>query len=325
MTGESINAVVIGRNEGERLRHCLKSIIGKVQYVVYVDSGSTDGSSQLAEFMGAVVVNLDMKMSFTAAMGRNAGFERLMEIAPETKFVQFVDGDCELVVDWLETAKGYLEARKEYAVVCGRLQERHPETSLYNRLLDIEWSGSIGEIQSCGGIFMIRAKIFKETGGMDSTIIAGEEPEMCSRLRKAGWLIYRLNQQMAWHDANLITFREWWRRAVRSGYGSIDVFERTNGNVFSSQVKRVRLWTLGWLSTLLVVSGFGIALGSHFFIWSAIVVTSLYPLQIVRISIRFRQRLGWRESLIYGCLMMVSKWAELYGQLSRSSFRKRQK
>ena len=37
-------AVVIGRNEGVRLRRCLLSLRAGVDYVVYVDSGSTDNS-----------------------------------------------------------------------------------------------------------------------------------------------------------------------------------------------------------------------------------------------------------------------------------------
>ena len=39
----SVDAVVIGRNEGARLIACLDSLQGQVRRVVYVDSGSTDG------------------------------------------------------------------------------------------------------------------------------------------------------------------------------------------------------------------------------------------------------------------------------------------
>lgn len=45
----SLGVVVIGRNEGERLKRCLASLLGNVDQIVYVDSGSTDGSVQLAQ------------------------------------------------------------------------------------------------------------------------------------------------------------------------------------------------------------------------------------------------------------------------------------
>ncbi len=62
-----IGVVAIGRNEGERLRASLLSARRDCGAVVYVDSGSTDGSAGLGEKLGAVVVNLDLSIPFTAA------------------------------------------------------------------------------------------------------------------------------------------------------------------------------------------------------------------------------------------------------------------
>ena len=48
-----IGVVVIGRNEGERLKRCLNSIQSQHSGpVVYVDSGSTDGSADYARSVG---------------------------------------------------------------------------------------------------------------------------------------------------------------------------------------------------------------------------------------------------------------------------------
>ena len=99
----NIGAVVIGRNEGERLKRCLPSL-SAVSVVVYVDFGSTDGSAQWAHAHGVKVVELDMTVPFTAARARNSGFRQLQRIAPQIDYVQFVDGDCELVGDWLYAA-----------------------------------------------------------------------------------------------------------------------------------------------------------------------------------------------------------------------------
>src|SRR5262245_28643656 len=95
--------VVIGRNEGERLIRCLQSAKSHTDDIVYVDSGSTDGSTRTAENLGILVVKLDLAQPFTAARARNEGFAALKALRPDIRFVQFVDGDCELVDDWLRT------------------------------------------------------------------------------------------------------------------------------------------------------------------------------------------------------------------------------
>ena len=53
---DRVGLVAIGRNEGERLRACLSSVVGRLSHIVYVDSGSTDGSVQMAQAMGAELV-----------------------------------------------------------------------------------------------------------------------------------------------------------------------------------------------------------------------------------------------------------------------------
>ena len=209
--------VVIGRNEGERLRRCLMSL-PRAGAIVYVDSGSTDGSVQLARHLGADVIELDMRVPFTAARARNAGFRRLREISPDIEYVQFVDGDCELIDGWLEDAISFLNAHADVGAVCGRRRERYPERSIYNWLCDREWDGPVGDVRDCGGDVMMRADALEAVGGYRDDLIAGEEPELCVRLRAADWRIWRLDRQMTLHDAAMTRFGQWWRRALRGGY-----------------------------------------------------------------------------------------------------------
>ena len=118
-----VGVVAIGRNEGERLQRCLRSIPKGVVRVVYVDSGSTDDSVGFAHGIGAEVVALDMSIPFTAARSRNAGFARLNQLHPQLELVQFVDGDCSLAEGWLATAIAALDARPEVVAVAGRRRE----------------------------------------------------------------------------------------------------------------------------------------------------------------------------------------------------------
>ncbi len=215
--------------------------------VVYVDSGSTDGSQQFAKDAGVEVVALDMSTAFTAARARNAGLARLLEIAPHVEFVQFVDGDCEVHPNWLVAGAAALRAEEKLAAVSGRLRERFPEKSLYNKLADIEWDRPIGLEKSCGGNAMFRVRALQEAGGYDATLIAGEEPELCARLRAKGWLIRRIADEMALHDLAMFKQKQWLTRAKRHGFAMLEVSRfRTAASrgLFSQQMRSAVIWGL---------------------------------------------------------------------------------
>ena len=187
--------------------------------VVYVDSGSTDDSVAQARLRGFEVVELDTSIPFTAARARNAGLRRLEDRWPELAFVQLVDGDCALAPGWMEAAVAELESNRRLAVVCGRRREVNPGASVYNRLSDMEWNTPVGDAPACGGDALARLSALREVGGYDERLIAGEEPEMCARLRAREWGIRRIAHEMTLHDAAMTRFGQWWRRSVRSGYG----------------------------------------------------------------------------------------------------------
>jgi len=218
MTELAVGAVIIGRNEGERLRACLASILPVSQAVVYVDSGSTDGSVGLARTMGAEVLSLDMNTPFTAARARNEGYRHLLERHPGIRYIQFVDGDCEVVAGWLDAATEHVESHPDCAVVCGRRRERHPQHSIYNHMCDLEWNTPIGDALSCGGDALFRVDALTQVNGYRDNLIAGEEPELCLRLRRNGWRIHRLDHEMTRHDAAITRWNQWWRRTVRAGH-----------------------------------------------------------------------------------------------------------
>lgn len=224
--GAPIGVVAIGKNEGERLRRCLESVCGRGTVVVYVDSGSSDGSVELARSQGATVVELDTRTPFTAPRARNEGFARLLELAPNAAYVQFVDGDCELDAAWLERARAELDTHERLAIVCGRRRERSPEASIYNRLCDMEWDTPPGDDTDCGGDALVRVRAFREVGGFDAAMIAGEEPDLCLRLRRRGWTIRRIDAEMTRHDAAMTRARQWWNRAVRTGHAAAEGWAR---------------------------------------------------------------------------------------------------
>jgi len=213
-----VGVVLIGRNEGEDLRLCIQSVVGRVARVVYVDSGSSDGSVEFAQEQGVEVVDLDTSVPFTAARARHEGLERLLQHAPELRFVQFVDGDCEVDPGWLTKAYEALTGDDKLAVVCGRRRERFPEATVYNRHCDMEWDTPVGEAKACGGDALMLINAYQEAGSFNTKLICGEEPELCIRIRKAGYTVKRLDAEMTLHDAKMTKFSQFWQRSVRGGW-----------------------------------------------------------------------------------------------------------
>ena len=295
--------VAIGRNEGERLRRCLTSVLKVSPATVYVDSGSSDGSNQMASEMGAEVVALDMSRPFTAARARNEGLRRLLERHPDVEFVQFVDGDCEIVDGWLEAALDFLRSHPDHAVVCGRRRERHPERSVYNRMCDEEWNTPVGDTLACGGDAMMRTTALRSVGGYREGLIAGEEPELCVRLRQKGWRIHRLDHEMTLHDAAMARFGQWWRRTVRGGHAFEEgawLHGAPPERHWVKEARRARFW--GLLLPLIIVTAL-VALGP----W-AMILTLAYPLQWIRL---FRRN----GSATTSAFLVIGKFAEAWGAI----------
>jgi GT2 family glycosyltransferase len=227
-----VGFVIIGRNEGARLALSIDSVLMQTALAVYVDSGSGDGSVALARSKGLPVVELDPATPFTAARARNAGFAWLAGHDPAIELVHFIDGDCELVPGWLDRALAAIRSDESLAAVCGRRRERDPAASPYNRLCDHEWNTPVGLRETCGGDALVRAIAFRAVSGFREDLIAGEEPDLCHRIRRQGWRIRRIDAEMTVHDAAMTRFSQWWQRNRRSGYAIAEGFAlRGDGNV----------------------------------------------------------------------------------------------
>ncbi|UXX83512.1 glycosyltransferase [Roseovarius pelagicus] len=295
----AVDAVVIGRNEGARLEACLASLRGQVRQLVYVDSGSTDGSVALAEQMGAEVVLLAMTQPFTAARARNAGLDQLNGHG----LVMLVDGDCRVQPDWIHQAAMHLAAHPQAAVVCGRRREADPQASVYNRLIDREWAGPSGQVNACGGDAMMRQTALREVGGYNPRLIAGEEPDLCLRLRRAGWQIWRIDAEMTLHDAAISRLGQWWRRTKRAGHAYAEgaaLHGASPDRHWVTETRRALFWGTG-----LPVVIFALSFVSLHTLWLLLA----YPLQVCRIAMR--RGTGWD----WAFFMVLGKFAEAQGAM----------
>ena len=312
MTGSAqrIGVVLIGRNEGQRLVRSLDSVAASGRPVVYVDSDSTDGSCEAARERGATVVELDMSIPFSAARARNAGFERLMKDHPDVELVQFIDGDCEVLDGWIETAAAVLDEQPDVVAVTGWRRERHAEASVYNRVCDVEWrNGPIGTTKNFGGDVMIRASALKAVGAYNPSVIAAEDDELGVRLRQAGGRLVRLGEFCTLHDADMHTASQWWRRAKRCGHGYAQVSFLHGAppeRKFVTNLRRTILWGLVAPGGAIVLTLPTLGLS-----WLAF---AHYPMVVVKVARETKkQGFSWQHALAWGVSCALSPFPEVFG------------
>ncbi len=313
MQRKDVAIVVIGRNEGDRLRRCLAAI--EVGFpVIYVDSGSTDASVEHAVKAGAQVISLDVGGGFTAARARNAGLAAVGD--PAIAYVQMVDGDCALEPGWIERAAAALDDDRGLGAVFGRRRERAPDASVYNWLCDLEWAVAPGPALVFGGDVMIRRAALDVAGRYDDAMIAGEDIDLALRIGGAGAGILCLPAEMTSHDAALLRFGQWWRRSVRAGHGFAELASRHPGLVgapYRRSVGRICFW--GIALPALAVAGLVVAPVSATGLALAIAAVGLSFLNVMRMAVREARNHGWSRGIRFAGLFSLGKYAEAVGLL----------
>ncbi|WP_349356931.1 glycosyltransferase family 2 protein [Sphingobium nicotianae] len=316
MSAPRIGLVAIGRNEGERLKRCLRSVPAGCP-VVYVDSGSTDDSVAFAESLGMTVERLSTAKGFTAARARNAGWRRLTAEHPGLDYIQFVDGDCELASGWIDEARRALDAEPELCAVFGRRRERFPQASPYNALCDDEWNVPVGLVRTCGGDVLMRLAALRQVDGYCDDLIAGEEPDLCLRLGLEGWKVRRIDAEMTLHDMDMHHARQQWLRARRAGFAYAEHVARHGANAFPDwrrAVPSIILWG-GVLPAIFILAALvALIVPSAAAGLVALAVAALFYLQATRIALR-KRRSGapMNFALFYGFWMVLGKIAQFGG------------
>lgn len=305
-----VSTIVIGRNEGKRLKQAFESLASTSMSVLYVDSGSVDGSVDLARSMNIHIHELNPREPFSAGRARREGVEVQIDALPELEFIQFLDGDCVLEQNWIEKAISHLIAEPDVGIVCGLLSEKSPERSIYNRMNALRWNAAPqGDIDTCGGIFMIRRNAYESVGGFNTSLLTGEESDLCSRVRAAGYRIVRLNEKMARHDSNMTRFSQWWKRAVWGGFGDALEYDVLEGKVAPSRRKETRSVYV-WAVCLPIIGLIGIIgmIRSPWFM-SVPLVCLLGYLALVTKIMRGRLQAGdaYYDAALYAALCVIRK------------------
>lgn len=295
-----IGIVVIGRNEGTRLIKCFYSVLKANVPIIYVDSQSSDNSVAEAKKLNITTVTLNISKPLSAARARNEGFAKLTQYYPDIQYVHFIDGDCELSDDWLNSAVAVLDKQQQIAVVCGRLHEKYRNRSIYTRLADMDWYRNPGFIDACGGIATYRRSVFEQLKGFDAALIAGEEPELCARIRGKGWKILCVEDDMGTHDSAMVHFSQWWTRCVKVGFGYKSGVEWSG---WERQYKSTLVW--GGLVPIIILLNL---------LWTnyGLLLIAIYPIQVLRIFLKNKDLEAY-DNFIYSLFCVLAKFPQMQG------------
>jgi cellulose synthase/poly-beta-1,6-N-acetylglucosamine synthase-like glycosyltransferase len=309
----TVAVVIIGRNESNPLRACIDSVHAldysvPLLEVIYVDSDSQDDSLQLAASSGVRVIQVSGD-PMTAARGRNAGWTSI-----QSPFVLFLDGDTQVHPQFLKRALVPF-SDPEVAAVWGHRRESNPTASVYNRVLDLDWIYPTGWTDFFGGDVLIRRTALASVDGYNPELIAGEEPEMCRRLREKGWRFLHIDAPMTLHDLRMTHFSQYWRRATRCGHAYAQVsslFRNTPDTFWTPEARRNQ--QRGAILLLLFVGAI-LACGFVRSPWPLVPSGLLIMLASVRSAYKARNRsTSWPTLLFFGLHSHFQEIPILWGQ-----------
>jgi tetratricopeptide (TPR) repeat protein len=138
-----ISAALIVRNEAEHLQRCLESLVGLVDEIVVVDTGSTDPSPSVAARFGAVVLRRPWDNDFSAS--RNHGLDHVTG-----RWVLYIDADEHVAAADARSVRRELESDDRHLAYRLRLRANagftpYWEYRVWRNRSDVRFRGVIHE------------------------------------------------------------------------------------------------------------------------------------------------------------------------------------
>ncbi len=180
-----LSIIIPAFNEERLITRCLQSIAtsltanvtpGFTTEIIVVDNNSTDNTANLAKATGAQVVFEPINQIGRA---RNAG-----AAAATGDWLLFLDADSVLNPELLADILGLIKEGK--SVGCGSTIYMHGLPWWAALTLQLWTSTSILFRVAAGALFVCRSDAFRDVGGFNQTVYAGEEIGLSVRLKQWG-------------------------------------------------------------------------------------------------------------------------------------------
>ena len=219
---DKLAIVILNWNGAEMLKKYLPSVLqySKDEAVVYVaDNASTDISIALLKEQFPEVKLILLEKNWGFAEGYNKALEQV-----DAEYYLLLNSDIEVTPGWLMPMLSFMESHEEvaacqpkllsifqrdsfeYAGACGGYLDRYGYPFCRGRVFDVveQDRGQYDEPAkvhwATGAALLVRARIYKEVGGLDARFFAHqEEIEMCWRMRIRGYQIYCLPESKVYH------------------------------------------------------------------------------------------------------------------------------
>lgn len=129
----------------------------------------------------------------------------------------------ELHEGWLERAFSFLHQEPDIAVLSGRIIDLPKATKYYDCSEHDCQSSSMHDVLHGGGAALYRREILEQVGTFNPYLCSDEEPELCLRIRHAGYRVARTEHPIALHYTDpiedFVTLLRRWRRNLYVGSG----------------------------------------------------------------------------------------------------------
>ena len=219
---DKLAIVILNWNGAKMLRQYLPSVLeySKDEAVVYVaDNASTDESITLLKEQFPEVKLIQLEKNWGFAEGYNKALQQV-----DAEYYLLLNSDIEVTEGWLTPMLAFMDAHPEvaacqpkllsiyqrdsfeYAGACGGYLDRYGYPFCRGRIFDVveKDQGQYDEPAkihwATGAALLVRARIYKEVGGLDGRFFAHqEEIEMCWRMRIRGYQLYCLPESKVYH------------------------------------------------------------------------------------------------------------------------------
>lgn len=196
----TIDIIVIGLNEGLNLKRCFSSINKAIENtpkkfdvnfeLIYVDSGSQDGSVEIAKCYADKVILLTSEPS--AAAARMAGLHN-----GKGEYCLFLDGDMELDSNWFIISIPIItKLNDNIAGIIGIRDDISSDNKIRRNVYGVKKTRIAPHF---GGAVMLKRTDIERAGGYNPLLKSFEEPDFYARLLSIGKKVLELNEKFILH------------------------------------------------------------------------------------------------------------------------------